>query len=138
VIALDTNVLSELMRDRPAQVVVDWAASQSDELVTTAVSVAEVRYGLRRLPEGRRRDELTKLADGVLEEFSGQVLPFDARAARLYGDLVARRERQGSAIDGFDAQVAATCLAHGSALATRNARDFRDLGLVLIDPWHES
>lgn len=135
-IILDTNVLSELMRADPADEVVGWLRVQrGDDLCTTAVSVAEVRYGIARLPEGRRRTALRVAADDVFGSFAGAVLTFDEAAARHYGDVVVERERAGIPISGFDAQIAATCRSNQAALATRNTSDFAHLGIELINPW---
>lgn len=135
-IVLDTNVVSELMRPSPAQAVRDWVrAQQPDGMCTTAITVAEIRCGLERLAEGNRKDRLRAAADELFTAFSEFVLPFDARSAACYASLVAGRDRIGLPIDGFDAQIAAICLAHDANLATRNVKDFRETGVVLIDPW---
>jgi predicted nucleic acid-binding protein len=135
-IVLDSNVLSELMRTEPAQAVTAWVqAQQAASLCTTAVSVAEIRYGLQRLPAGKRRTLLREAADDVFESFADQVLPFDAESARHYADIVIERERAGTPISGFDAQIAGICRTHKAALATRNTDDFTGLQLPLIDPW---
>lgn len=135
-IVLDSNVISELMRAEPAQVVVDWVQDQqAAALCTTAVSVAEIRYGIQRLPAGQRRTLLRNAADDVFDAFAEQVLPFDADSARHYADIVVERERAGTPISGFDAQIAAICRTHRAAIATRNADDFIGLGLNLFNPW---
>lgn len=135
-IVLDTNVVSELMRPSPAPEVVAWLRRQNGaSLVTTAITVAEVRFGLARLPDGRRAVQLQRLADDVLASFPAQVLPFDGSAAERYGDLAAQRERAGRPIDALDAQIAAICLTREATLATRNTKDFVDTGVDLIDPW---
>lgn len=135
-IVLDSNVLSELMRTEPAQAVAAWVdAQQAASLCTTAVSVAEIRYGLQRLPAGKRRTSLRNAADDVFESFADQVLPFDADSARHYADIVVERERAGTLISGFDAQIAGICRTHKAGLATRNTDDFTGLQLRLINPW---
>lgn len=135
-IVLDTNVVSELMRPSPEPAVVGWLRRQDlAALATTAITVAEIRFGLARLPPGRRAAHLQRLADDVLARFPGQVLPFDAAAAALYGDLAAARERPGRVIAALDAQIAAICLAHAAPLATRNAKDFADTGIDVLDPF---
>ncbi len=135
-IVLDSNVLSELMRGAPSAAVVDWIHAQpADELCTTAVSVAEIRYGIARLAAGRRQTLLRTAADEVFAAFAEYVLPFDADAARHYAGVVVERERAGVPISGFDAQIAATCRSHLAALATRNTNDFERLGLDLHNPW---
>jgi predicted nucleic acid-binding protein len=124
------------MRPSPAATVMAWVEGQEPAaLYTTAITVAEVGYGLLRLPDGRGRSDLVAAANAVFAGYAGRVLPFDAAAAGHYGDLVVARERAGRPIAGFDAQVAAICRAHGAALATRNTSDFDGLGLSLVQPW---
>ena len=135
-VVLDTNVISELMRSAPDAGVVDWVSKLSPAAAcTTAVTLAEVRFGIARLPSGRRRTLLNDAARDVFTTFADRVLPFDAVAAGQYADIVVERERAGATIGGFDAQIAAICRAHRAALATRNTTDFDHLGLNLINPW---
>lgn len=135
-IIVDTNVASELMKPAPDPAVRDWVrAHQGTELYTTSITLAEIRYGIERLPAGRRKDLLKATADDVFAAFEDQVLPFDAAAATHYPVIVARRDRAGLPIDGFDAQIASICHTHDGALATRNIKDFQDTGVDVIDPW---
>jgi predicted nucleic acid-binding protein len=137
-IVLDTNVVSELMRPSPSARVVAWVRGQGDgELYTTAITLAEIRYGIERLPGGRRKQVLAAAADELFGAFEDQVLPFDARAARRYAAIVSGRDRAGGPIDGFDAQIASICREHQAALATRNGIDFDHTGVDVIDPWRE-
>lgn len=94
-----------------------------------------VLYGIARLPEGHRKELLRTTASEVFAAFEGQVLPFDSGAAVHYAQVVGGRDNLGLPIDGFDAQIAAICRAHRAALATRNVKDFRHIGVNLIDPW---
>lgn len=137
-IIVDTNVVSELMRPDPSPVVETWVrAREVTELFTTAVTLAEIRYGIARLPDGRRKDLLRDTADEVFAAFADAVLPFDEPAAAQYAAVVCRRDRSGTPIDGFDAQIAAICLVHSAALATRNVKDFEHTGIEVIDPWRD-
>jgi len=136
VIVVDTNVVSELMRPSPSPQVRAWVSAQAPgDLCTTAITVAEIRYGLERLPDGRRKDSLLTAATDVFAAFSDYIQPFDAEAAIRYARIVAHRDHLGSPIDGFDAQIAAICRTRDAALATRNAKDFRETGITVIDPW---
>jgi predicted nucleic acid-binding protein len=129
-IVLDTNVTSELMRPAPLLVVTAWVrARNARELYTTSITMAEIRYGIERLPDGRRKDLLRITAEDVFSAFAEAVLPFDAAAAAEYAGIVSRRDRTGAPIDGFDAQIAAICRTHGAALATRNVKDFDATGI---------
>jgi len=138
-IVVDTHVVSEVMRPSPSLRVRDWVDAQAPgELgTTTAVTVAKIRYGLERLRDGRRKDSLLAIATEVFAAFSEFIRPFDVDAAVWYATIVARRDRLGLPIDGFDAQIAAICRTRGAALATRNAKDFRETGIDVIDPWQE-
>jgi predicted nucleic acid-binding protein len=138
-IVLDTNVVSELMRPTPTSAVLTWLRGHpGDELYTTAITVAEIRYGIARLPGGRRREALHQAADEVFAAFPDQVLPFDLAAAAAYADVVAQREGLGKPINGFGAQIAAICRVHTAVLATRNTKDFGDTGVAIEDPWQET
>jgi predicted nucleic acid-binding protein len=136
-IVLDTNVLSELMRAQAEPAVVDWLDRQEQEsLAITAVTVAELLYGIARLPDGHRKTGLQEAALQMLdEEFAGRVLPFDEDAAVHYAALVSLREYAGRPISMADAQIAAICRHHAAALATRNSQDFEGVGIVLANPW---
>jgi hypothetical protein len=138
VIVVDTNVVSELMRPSPAPEVREWVRTQvPGGLCTTTVTIAEIRYGLERLADGRRKYSLLAAAAEIFAAFGDYILPFDAGAATWYATIVAHRDRLGLPIDGFDAQIAAICKTRTSALATRNVKDFRETGIDVIDPWQQ-
>ena len=135
-IVLDTNVVSELMRPEPDESVSGWVRAQAgDDLHTTSITLAEILYGIERLPEGKRKEFLRTTALDVFGAFAGQVLPFDARAAATYATIVAHRDALGLPIDGFDAQIASICRTQQAGLATRNVSDFEHTGIDLTDPW---
>lgn len=134
-IVADTNVLSEPLRQRPEQRVVRWLKDNQQHLAITAVTVAELRYGARQLPRGRRRTGLLEATDQLVADAGTRLLPFSAEAADAYGALRAARDQAGHRMSVEDLMIAATCLVHGAALATRNVRDFDGCGLTLVDPW---
>ncbi|MCC8363407.1 type II toxin-antitoxin system VapC family toxin [Lysobacter sp. A6] len=134
-IALDTNVVSELMRATPDPRVLRWVDAQaSDTLVVTAVTVAELLYGIARLPASRKRSQLEAAIAATFDE-DLVILPFDDAAAVDYATIAASQELRGRTVSMADAMIAATCMAAGAALATRNTKDFADLGIDLVDPW---
>ena len=136
-IVLDTNVVSELMRQAPEPGVVSWVDkfSAADVLVT-AVTAAELMYGVARLPDGRRKRDLNTKVEGLLtEDFRDQILPFDAPAATHYAEIVAARDCAGRPISMADAQIAAICRNWSIGLATRNVEDFVDTGVDAVNPW---
>jgi predicted nucleic acid-binding protein len=137
VIVLDTNVISELVRPEPDRRVLSWLNPLPwAEVYLTAITAAELRYGVARLPDGNRK---TELAEGVRrltqERFADRILPFDDAAASHYAQVVAGREARGRPIGVADAQIAAICLTHGAVLATRNTKDFTDLAVGIVNPW---
>lgn len=135
-IVFDTNVGSELMKAEPDESVVRWYDAQRGKgLCTTAVTVAEIRYGIELLPSGRRRTLMAAAADEVFAEFAGMILSFDAAAAALYPEVVIGRRRAGLPIGQSDAQIAAICRAVDATLVTRNTKVFLDTGVELVDPW---
>jgi predicted nucleic acid-binding protein len=140
VIVLDTNIISELTRQVPDPGVLSWLDSlEVSDVATTAITAAELRYGVARLPEGHRKRELTVVIRGILgEDFYGRILPFDERASVRYAEIVTGRERIGRPIGVADAQIAAICRDLSAILATRNTADFEETGNELLNPWEIS
>jgi hypothetical protein len=136
-IVLDTNVLSELMRPKPNQIVVNWVASKSAKtLFITSLTQAEILYGLELLPTGKRRKALQKAARLMFEEdFRERILSFDTDAAQNFATIAAKRRILGHPISQIDAQIAAITYSHSGILATRNIVDFQDCGIALVNPW---
>jgi predicted nucleic acid-binding protein len=134
-IVLDTNVLSELTRERPSPRVLHWHGTQED-LFTTAITQAEMFYGLELMPGGRRRRDMWTSLDRIFNDvFAVRILPFDSLAALMYADLAASRKRIGRPIKQPDAQIAAIARSRGAAVATRNTADFEHCGIKVINPW---
>lgn len=137
-ILLDTNVLSELMRPKPAGEVLAWFDRQRNStFFVCAITRAEIFLGIALLPAGKRRDGLATAAERMfVEDFAGCSLPFDDGCATEYAVLVATRTRSGTSISTEDAQIAAIALVNGLSLATRNGKDFKGIvGLAVLNPW---
>ena len=136
-IVLDTNVISELWKVEPNPKVLIWIDAQAVEtLYLSAITVAELRYGLATMAEGKRRKIYQeRLKYEVLPTFSDRVLPFDLDASEAYADLMARARSGGKAIGKADGYIAATAAAHGLMVATRDNRPFEAAGLNTINPW---
>ena len=140
VLLLDTNVVSELIRRSPDLAVEAWAAGHTlEDLFFSAVGEAELRYGAAILPTGRRRETLVSDIERMLRDaFEGRVLPFDSEAARAYAEIAAMRRFAGRPVAPADCQIAAIARARGMAVATRNVRDFEDMGIEVVDPWADA
>ena len=134
-ILLDTNVLSELTKVRPSPRVVAWLEANEPLLAVPAITLAELRYGIARLPVGQRRSSLLRFWRLTRDRFRGRIFSFDERAAEVYGDVAARAERNGARLNIADGQIAAIALVHGMQVATRDTGDFEASGADLIDPW---
>jgi toxin FitB len=134
-IVLDTNVISEVARQIPDDRVLAWVNDQ-DEVAVTATTVAELLYGVARLPDGARKSRLAEGIRAIIDdELDGQVIVFDRAAASHYAEIIAGRDRIGRPMAIADGQIAASCRARGAALATRNVRDFDDVGITVVNPW---
>ena len=137
-IVVDTKVLSELWRVAPDPKVLAWMDAQVVEtLFLSAITVAELRFGVAAMPPGKRRTIYQeRLEREVLPAFAGRVLPFDLDASKAYGELMARA-RVGAclAIGNADGYIAATAAARGLMVATRDTSPFKAAGLAVIDPW---
>jgi toxin FitB len=136
-ILLDTNVISEPMTLKPSPHVMSWIGSQTPgELWTCTIVVAEIFSGIDLMPAGKRQRELREKAEFMFSAlFPNRIFSFDQEAARRYGLVLSRRRASGKPVDEMDALIAATALANGATLATRNISDFEDCGIPLVNPW---
>ncbi len=136
-IILDTNVVSELMRPKPLDRVFDWVADNSVfGLFITAVSQAEIVFGLELTPPGRKRSDLERAAARVFDElFADRILPFDRAAVPFFAGIATRRRAIGRPIGPFDCQIAAIARAHDAMLVTRDTGGFANCGVELINPF---
>jgi len=136
-ILLDTNVVSELMSPEPDARVQAWAAAQPMEtLALSAVSVMEIRHGILRLSDGRRRRDLeTRFERFLAQGFAGRVLPFDDAAGRAAAEIRRLRTRLGRPIAIEDGMIAAIAKAEGGIVATRDESGFSGCGVPVVSPW---
>ena len=134
---LDTNVVSELMRERPNLDVLRWVDSQSTgDLFVTSVTEAEIRTGIAILPEGKRQRGPAAAAERLFSVyFSERILPFDSDAARTYAMLAAERRVAGRPIGQSDCRIAAIARCRRASAVTRNVDDFEEGGFEVINPW---
>ncbi|CAH2783289.1 MAG: VapC toxin protein [uncultured Caballeronia sp.] len=136
-IVLDTNVISELWKIEPNCNVLAWIDAQAVEtLYLSAIAVGELR-SLQRCPRASAIYQ-EQLEHKVLPTFAGRVVPFDLDASQTYADLMARaRAGRGKAIEE-DGYIAATAVAHGLMVATRDTSPFEAAELNTINPWEAS
>lgn len=136
-ILIDTNIVSESMKPHPSTAAIDWLNRQdSGTLYLSSITIGEIEYGLRILPDGKRREQLReRFTLFVSQGFIQRILTFDESAARTYGDVMGQRRQTGRPMSVPDGQIAAIARSKGYAIATRNIRDFADCSIELIDPF---
>lgn len=134
---LDTNVVSELSRPTmPPEVRQFLMQNQEDDFFISVVTLAEIRHGIALLPTGRRREILEFwLGIDLPRRFSGRIVDIDSKIAIAWGDLMAWSRENGANLQPMDGLIAATSKVRELTLVTRNIRDFRRLGLNLVNPW---
>lgn len=133
---LDTNAVSEWVKPRPNPGVIRWMESaDEDRVFLSVISLAELRYGVERLPPGARRVRLEQwLRDELPLRFEGRILSVNDKIAEAWGRTVSRSEALGRPIGAMDAFLSATAQVHGLTLITHNVSDFPTLKTVL-NPW---
>jgi len=138
-ILVDTNVISEPLRKTPATHVVEWLNAQPIEILyLSAITVAELRFGVASLPTGKRRHRLHgNLGNRVLPLFAGRILPFDLSASQTYAELMSTARAAGMAIGAADGYIAATAAANKMAVTTRDTAAFEAAGVPVINPWRQ-
>jgi len=134
-ILVDTNVWSELLRPVPSPAVIAWEIAEASRLHLSTVVIGEFLSGIAMMPDGKRKSAFLARYEIIIALYADRIVPFDLEAARHYADILAFQERAGRNPGTADTQIAATARARGMALATRNVRHFKGLGLDLIDPW---
>ncbi len=134
-ILVDTNVWSELTRPAPDPSVKQWEARNASQLWLSTIVIGELFSGAFLLPDGKRKSSFLDGYDALIALHQDQILGFDEKSARRYGEVLTILEKAGRNPTTTDAQIAATALTHKMALATRNVKDFAGLGIEVINPW---
>ncbi len=134
---LDTNVLSEPTRPHPDPEALAWlAGADEDEVFISAITIAELRYGIQRLTTGKKRAMLEDwLQQDLRPRFEDRILPVNAEVADTCGRLIAQSESKGRPIAVADGYIAATAVAHGLTLVTRDVSDFEVVVKSIFSPW---
>lgn len=133
---LDTCLLSELVKTSPEPVVLGWMAERKEaELFVSAITIAELHRGVAKLPASRRRSSLSVWLEQLEAGFEERVLPFTRDIAHVWANMCAQAESEGRPMAAFDSLIAATALAHGLCLVTRNVRDFAPAPIEVLNPW---
>lgn len=135
-ILLDINVISEVMKAKPDAAVLTWLDAQSvDTLFISSITLAELKFGIGSLPDGRRKDGLNQALQGVLLLLEGRVLAFDTDAAQHYAELAVSARSAGKGFPSPDGYIAAIASERGFTVATRDVAPFEAARLNVINPW---
>jgi predicted nucleic acid-binding protein len=136
VIVLDTNVVAEPLRARPDAVAMAWLDEQAHEtLFISAITQAELLFGVAALPSGKRKNALSDAVLAILGSFAGRILPFDEFAAGHYGELAAKARSRGQGLPLPDAYIAAIAGAHGFTVASRDTAPYEAARVSVINPF---
>jgi predicted nucleic acid-binding protein len=137
-ILLDTNIIFEMMRKEPSEIVANWLDTLDvTKLFISTITIAEIAYGIHALPIGNRQrlieDSFNKT---IMAAFMHRVIPFDENAAYNYGKIMAKRKSLGRPLSVLDGQIAALAISQKMSLATRNTSDFSECHIDLINPFN--
>ncbi len=131
---LDTNVISELMRDTPEPHVVAFLNEQQDFWLS-AIVVHELALGVQLLPQGRRREQLRVLLEAMMDRYEDRIIGLGRTEAETAATLRAEAQRSGRTVHSEDALIAGTAKAHDLRVVTRNSRDFEGMDVEITNPW---
>ncbi len=135
---LDTCVLSELVKRTPDAHVITWfEARKAHELCISAMTWGELQRGVTKLPESKRRSELTLWLQQMDTGFEDRILAFDQNVSEVWAHMTVQAETHGKSMAAFDSIIAATARANDCKLVTRNVRDFAYAGIDVLNPWQD-
>jgi toxin FitB len=134
---VDTNIFSEPVKPNPEPKVVEWLRSHERELYVSTVTIGEIRRGIERLPEGKRKTQLRAWLQTLCDCMKGRVLSFNTSTAHVWGQLKAKWDKAGISVPSLDSQIAATAHRHGLTVVTRNTSDFDKTGVKVLNPFEQ-
>lgn len=132
---VDTNVFSEKPKRSPDPAVLDWLSEHESEIFVSTVTIAEIRRGIERLPEGRRREEFQAWLADISRVMRRSILSFNRSVAHVWGQMQGQLDAQGVTLSAFDGLLAATAVRYNLTVATRNERDFKLAPVRVLNPF---
>jgi hypothetical protein len=132
---IDTNVISELRKPKPEPKVIAWFKSvRKTQVLISGVTLGEIAYGVSRAQSGQR-EKLSNWLEWVKQDYQGRVLGLEPNILELAGRLTGESENNGKQLEAMDSLIAASCIANGLTLVTRNTADFAHLPVSVVNPW---
>ena len=132
---VDTNIYSEPVKPKPEPEVVDWLRKHEPDLYISTVTIGEIRRGIERLPEGKRKTQLRAWLQAICDCMKGRILSFNNSTAHVWGQLKAKWDKAGIVVPSLDSQIAATAHRHGLTVVTRSTSDFDRTGVKVVNPF---
>lgn len=132
---VDTDVFSEPVKPRPDARVVAWLREHESELYVSTITIGEIRRGIERLDDGRRKIELRTWLQSLCDSLKGRALSFNTSTAHIWGQMKAGWDKAGVVVPSLDSQLAATAQRHQLTLVTHNTADFERTGVAVLNPF---
>lgn len=135
---IDTCVISELVKPSPDSNVLDWLNSTpSERLFLSVITIGEIRKGLIKLPDSKRKDSLTNWLNSLLEDYQNRIYSVNLTVAENWGVIQGKAEMKGTPMVSIDSLIAAIAYTYNLVLVTRNVKDFEASNLPIRNPWTE-
>lgn len=134
---IDTCCISELVKKKPNPTVIKWFADQDElSLYLSVITFGELRKGIEKLPDSKRRQWLNRwVKKDLSNRFKNRILSIHLQEINKWGQILAKAEKAGSPVPAIDALIAATALVHDLTVVTRNITDMKSTGVELSNPW---
>ena len=135
---LDTCVISELVKATPDENVINWINNTPDErLFLSVITIGEIRKGLTKLPDSKKKYQLTNWLNTLLENYEARIYPVDLAVAESWGTIQGKAENNGTPVASVDSLIAAVAQTHNLIIVTRNEKDFAATNVTIVNPWND-
>lgn len=135
---LDTCVISEYIKSKPNQIVIDWLDQQNEtELFISIISIAEIQKGIFKIQDSQpqRALQLNAWLFSLEEQFSGRILEINSQVLKMWAEINGISEAKGKKLPIIDSLIAATAAIHKATIVTRNTQDFQFISISTLNPW---
>ena len=134
---IDTCILSEMIKARPSEKVIEWVSSKSEEnFYLSVLTVGEIQKGISKLADSKKKEKLQSwITIDLKDRFTGRILDIDLEVAQKWGEMQGNAEKKGQVMPAIDALIAATAVCYGLTVVTRNIQDMQHSGARLFNPW---